>query len=142
MSEFKARLLAHVCVMLPIESVRPSPHHARVHNLKKRRKLERLLQRFGQVAPIIVDQNHVIVDGHGVHAAGRDLGWPEVMAVVVSNDSPAETRALALALNRIVCDAKWDEERLRTEFRELLALGFDLDLTGFEQVEIDFGNGH
>jgi DNA modification methylase len=51
--------------------------------------------------------------------------------------SPTEIRALRLALNRIVYDAKWDEERLRGEFRELVALGFDLDLTGFDQVEID-----
>ena len=61
-------------VRLPIDSVRPSPHHARVHNRKKRRKLEKLLQRFGQVAPIIVDQDHVIVDGHASPCGSEESG--------------------------------------------------------------------
>jgi DNA modification methylase len=139
MSESKIPLLTNPrnIVRLPIASVTPSPHHSRVHNRNKRHKLEKLLEQFGQVTPIIVDQDYFIVDGHAVHAALKSRGCREVMAIVVSNCGPAEIRALRLALNRIVYDAKWDDEGLRTELRELVALGFDLDLTGFEQVEID-----
>jgi hypothetical protein len=48
-------------VHLPIQAVTPSPHAARSHNRKQRRKLEALLRRFGQAVPIIVDPDHVII---------------------------------------------------------------------------------
>lgn len=39
--------------------------------------------------------------------------------------------------NDIVADAEWDQGKLRIEFRELLEIGFDVDLTGIDAVEID-----
>jgi DNA modification methylase len=122
---------------LPIGRVTPSPHRARVHNSQQRRKLESVLRRFGQVAPIIVDMDNVIVDGHAIHEGLRELGYDEIAVITVLNRTPAEIRALRLALNRIPQDARWDNEQLRAEFETLLELGFDLDLTGFDVVEID-----
>ena len=73
MSESKIPLLTNPrnIVRLPIDSISPSPHHARLHNRKKRRKLETLLEKFGQVTPIVVDPDHVIVDGHAVYGFSR-----------------------------------------------------------------------
>ncbi len=44
---------------------------------------------------------------------------------------------LRLALNRVAQDAVWDDAKLRGEFEYLISVGFDLDLSGFETVEID-----
>jgi hypothetical protein len=60
-----------------------------------------------------------------------------VAVTIVRNRTLAEIRALRLALNRIVEEAKWDQGKLRTELFELLELGFDLELTGFDAIEID-----
>lgn len=65
------------------------------------------------------------------------MGHDEIAVVVVHNRDEAEIRALRLALNRISEDAAWDNEKLRTEFAALLDLSFDLQLTGFDAVEID-----
>jgi DNA modification methylase len=124
-------------VHLPIQAVTPSPHAARSHNRKQRRKLEALLRRFGQAVPIIVDPDHVIIDGHAVHAGLIDLGYDEIAAVVVHNRDPAEIRALRLALNRLPQDAGWEDTVLRNELLTLLDLGFEMELTGFDAVEID-----
>jgi DNA modification methylase len=122
---------------LPIDQVKPYPRHARLHNRKQRLKLQALLRRHGQVTPIIVDENYVIVDGHAVHAALLSLGQAEILAVVTHGREPAEVRALRLALNRIPEDAGWDDDRLRAELADLLQLGFNMELTGFDSVEID-----
>ena len=124
-------------VHLPIRKVKPAPHHARTHNRVQRRKLATLLRRFGQVTPIFVDAENTIVDGHAVHAALVELGYDEIAAVVVRNRDPNEIRALRLALNRVPQDAGWDETVLRDELRALLDLGFEMELTGFDAVEID-----
>ena len=61
----------------------------------------------------------------------------EIMAVTVHGRDPAEVQALRLALNRVAEDARWDDDRLRAEFADLLQLGFDMELTAFDGIEID-----
>src|SRR5450759_4594991 len=122
---------------LPIKAVKPSPHAARQHNQHQRRKLKRLLKKFGQVTSIIVDENHFIIDGHAVHEMMVELGYDEIAVVVVANRTEAEVRALRLALNRIGLDTQWDAPKLKAEFEALIALSFDLNLTAFYAVEID-----
>jgi len=122
---------------LSIGAVMPSPHAAREHSASQRRKLKNLLQKFGQVVPIIIDVNNEIVDGHAVHETLRDLGHDEIAVVIVENRTDAEIRALRLALNRVTQDAVWDDAKLRGEFEFLISVGFDLDLSGFDTLEID-----
>ena len=100
--------------------------------------MEKLLRHFGQIAPIIVDSENVIIDGHAVWETLQALGYDEISAVIVSGRSDPEIRALRLALNCLPQDAGWDDEKLRKEFQTLIELSFDLDLTAFSAVEIDF----
>lgn len=72
-----------------------------------------------------------------MHAALIELGYDEIAAVVVRNRDPDEIRALRLALNRVPQDAGWEDAVLRDELRALLDLGFEMELTGFDAVEID-----
>jgi DNA modification methylase len=120
-----------------IALLKPYAKTLRNHNVKKRRKLVSLLRRFGQALPILIDETHQIIDGHAVVDALKELGSTDVAAIFVRNRTPEEIRALRLAVNRIAEEAEWDQSNLRDEFRELLELGFDVELTGFDAVEID-----
>ncbi len=122
---------------LQIDAVKPYKNAPRVHNRAKRRKLRKLIERFGQVVPIIVDPDNVIIDGHAVHAVLREMGAEQIAAVVAPGRSDPELKALRLALNRVPQDAVWDKARLEQEFSTLVALSFDLELTAFDVVEID-----
>ena len=113
---------------LPIAAVRPSPHAARQHSGAQQRKLKSLIEKFGQVAPIIVDASKTIVDGHAVYDAVHALGHDEIAVVIVHNRNGAEIRALRLALNRISEETKWENGKLKSEFEALLTLGFELDV--------------
>lgn len=124
-------------IRIPISHLQPYSKELRVHSAKKRRKLASLLQRFGQVLPILIDEDYRLVDGHAVVVALKELGAIDVAAVVVRHRTPDEVRALRLAVNRIAQDAEWNRAALCEEFAELLELGFDLDLTGFDAVEVD-----
>jgi hypothetical protein len=120
-----------------IDEIKPSPEHARRHNKNQLRKLKQQIRRFGQIVPVIVDQNGVIVDGHAVWTVMRELGSGEIAVIVVANRTDPEIKALRLALNRIPQDAGWDNDALRKELESLVSLSFDLELTGFDAVEID-----
>lgn len=120
-----------------IADLKPYFNSPRVHDRAQRQKARKLLERFGQVVPIIIDPDGVIVDGHLIVEELKALGHDEVATVTVRNRNPAEIKALRLALNRLPQEAKWDDERLKVEFSELLEIGFDLSFTAFDQVEID-----
>ncbi|HEY8006121.1 MAG TPA: DNA methyltransferase [Methylocella sp.] len=120
-----------------IGQIKPYPGHARNHNKHQIEKLKNLIRHFGQVVPIVVDRDGIIIDGHAVWTAMCELESGEITAVVVANRTDPEIKALRLALNRIPRDAAWDDERLREELEQLVSLSFDLDLTGFDAVEID-----
>jgi len=71
--------------------------------------------------------------------AARQLGLSQVPAVTITDLDDARLRLLRLALNRLGEDSNWDEDTLRLEFSEVLALDttVDLQISGFEMAEID-----
>jgi DNA modification methylase len=120
-----------------IEDLKPYPGSARTHSRAQKAKLKALLARFGQVVPILIDHDNVIVDGHVVLTEWAALGNDQIAVVVCAGRDPAEIKALRLALGRIPQESGWDKTALKAEFESLLELGFDMDLTGFDAVEID-----
>lgn len=123
---------------LPIDSVVPYGRQLRQHDRRKINKLKKLIGRFGQVAPIIVDANNIIIDGHAVWQALRELGSGDIAVITVVGRSDPEIKALRLALNRLSEEAAWNNAELRTEFEDLISLSFDLELTAFDTAEVDF----
>jgi DNA modification methylase len=120
-----------------ISDLKPYDENPRVHSRAKRHKLNHLLRRFGQLGAILIDEQDVIIDGHLVVETLKGLGQSQVKVVVITNRNPAEVKAIRLAVNRVVMEATWDTPKLKRELEELLVLGFDMELTGFDTVEID-----
>lgn len=121
-----------------IDKLKDYERSARIHPRQQHHKINRLIKRYGQVWPILVTPDLAIIDGHALRDGLKEAGFTEVDVLVIADQSPTEIKALRLAINRIPLDSKWDQERLRAEFAELLELGFDLELTGFDAPEIDF----
>jgi len=125
-------------IYLPATAIKPSPHAARRHSRAQRRKLKAIVSHFGQVIPLLMDgATGTLIDGHAVFDALVQLGYDEIAVVRLDNRSESEIRALRLALNRVAQDTVWNDAKLRGEFEYLVNVGFELDLTGFEAVEID-----
>lgn len=127
--------------LIPIATLRPNPRNARKHSKKQIRLIKASIDKFGQIKPVIVDDNDMILAGHGFVEAARLAGLTRVSALRFSHLTETQKRAYLIADNRIAEQAGWDRELLAIEFEELLELmpaeGFDVSLTGFEPAEID-----
>lgn len=123
----------------PLAAVRPAKRNARTHSEKQIEQIASSIRQFGFTNPIIVNDEGMIVAGHGRHAAAKLLGMADVPVIPIDDLDPAELRTYALADNRIAQNAGWDAEVLRIEFEELnaLELSFDLEITGFSTTEMD-----
>lgn len=122
---------------LPITSLKPADYNPR-KDLQpgdpEYDKLKRSLTEFGYVEPVIFNQTTGrVVGGHQRLKVLADLGHTDVDCVIVELDDTRE-RALNVALNKISGD--WDESKLALLIADLDASDFDVELTGFDEAEI------
>jgi DNA modification methylase len=69
--------------------LRAHPANAHAHSKKQIAKIARSIRQFGFTVPIIVDENNVILAGHGRWLAAQHLGLELVPVVVLSGLSDA-----------------------------------------------------
>lgn len=124
---------------LPLQSLKQNPKNARTHPKKQLRQLTASIRHFGFNNPIVVDENNMILAGHGRAAAARQLSLPEVPCIRLEHMSAADKRAYSLADNKLALNAGWDEELLAEELQALIQIDpeFDFALTGFTIAEMD-----
>ena len=123
---------------LPISSLTPNPRNARRHPRKQINKLSKIIAKLGFSVPIIIDEDNVILAGHGRLEAAKELGLPEVPCVRLSDLSEAEKIAFSIAENRLGDESTFDDAAIKGLLIELTGLDFDATLTGFDPGEIDF----
>lgn len=121
----------------PIDRPKPYPKNARKWSAAAVAKVASSVREYGFRQPIVVDVDDVIVIGHLRREAAKSLGLAQVPVHVASDLTPVQIRGLRLADNRTNQEASWDEDLLGPELADLGALGFDLNLTGFDVYEVD-----
>ena len=121
-----------------IDELRPAPRRVRRGEAAQVARIRSSIEKFGVCQPILVGKDRTIVHGHGVVEAVRAAGLKQIPVIFVEHLTPAELRLLSIALNRLGETGQWDEEALRIEFAELIDLGEEVVVSGFEAAEIDF----
>lgn len=121
----------------PIEKLIPYARNSRTHSPEQIDQIVASIKEWGWTTPILVDEQGGIIAGHGRTLAAQRLRMPQVPVMVAHGWSEAKKRAYVIADNRIALNAGWDNEMLALEFKDLMEQGFDVELTGFSQDEID-----
>jgi DNA modification methylase len=121
----------------PVDRLIPYARNARTHSDSQVAQVAGSIAEFGFVNPILVGPDGVIVAGHARLAAARLLKLTDVPVIVLAHLSETQRRALVLADNKLAENAGWDEEMLRVELETLQEDGFNLDLVGFSDEEIE-----
>ncbi len=124
--------------MIGISMLQPYPRNARTHSRRQIKKIAASIERFGFVNPVLIDENNLIIAGHGRVSAANQLGWVEVPTLRVEHLNETEKRAYILADNRLAEEAGWDQEMLAIELQGLIELDFSIELAGFDTAEVDF----
>lgn len=119
-----------------VSDIVPYSRNAREHSQEQIAQIVRSIAEFGFTSPVLLDENGVLIAGHGRLAAARQLGMTELPAIAVAGLDEAQKQALRLADNKLALNASWDDALLRTELMDLRDVGFDLGLTGFGELEL------
>lgn len=121
---------------VPISALTPDPENARFHGPDNIGAIRASLARWGQVVPILVNPQGVVIGGNGTLEAAKALGFSDLLVVRFSGPRE-EARALAIALNRTAELAEWDKSILESALVELAEAGILYGDLGFSDKDLD-----
>lgn len=120
-----------------IDTLIPYARNSRTHSDEQVAQVAASIREFGFTNPVLIDADGGIIAGHGRVLAARKLQLKEVPCIRLSHLTETQKKAYIIADNKLALNAGWDDELLKLELGELDLEGFDLELTGFTQEEID-----
>jgi DNA modification methylase len=121
----------------PIERLIRYAANARLHSETDIEKIAASILRWGWTNPLLVDEQGVLIAGHGRVAAAARLGLKSIPVLVARGWSEEEKQAYRLADNELAARSSWDPDLLRNELGDLKLSGFDLDLIGFQPDRLE-----
>jgi ParB-like chromosome segregation protein Spo0J len=121
----------------PIERLIPYAANPRLHSETDIEKIAASILRWGWTNPVLVDEQGVLIVGHGRVAAAARLKLKSVPVLVARGWSEEEKQAFRLADNQLAARGSWDLDLLGSELRDLELSGFDVHLIGFEPDRLE-----
>ena len=113
-----------------LTDLHPAERNVRIHSEKQVTEFVRSLESFGQIRPIVVDEDNTILAGNGLYAALMAKGETDADVLVMKGLTPNEKKKLMLADNKIYSLGVDDME----VFEEFLKdLGDDIDIPGYDE---------
>lgn len=109
-----------------LSEIRPYPNNPRIND-QAAKAVAQSIQQFGYVAPILTDEDLVILAGHTRYKALLLLGWTDCDVLVCSGLSEDQKRKYRLLDNKTGELAEWDLVLLPQELDGLVFDGLDLD---------------
>lgn len=121
---------------LATSSLVPYAGNAKEHPAAQVAQIVASIKEFGFNDPIAVDENNVIIEGHGRLLAAKKLKLKEVPIIRLIHLSDAQKSAYIIAHNKLTMNTGFDADILKTELASLQGFDFDLALTGFDLTEV------
>lgn len=111
-----------------VDQPKDSRNNNKTHTKESVEKLAKSMNSLGQLQPILVDRDGVIIAGHGRRMAAKQLGWAKIKVIQLDVDETT-ARKMRLADNRTFND-NFDADAIARELKELSSLGEDLEALG------------
>ena len=119
--------------LVEVDTLTPLPGNPRQGDVGA---ISQSLERFGQLKPIVVDGENIIIAGNHTYQAAVALGWTHIAALTPEHLNGKELAAFALADNRLSDLADYDNDALL----EMLEGAYDeggLTGTGYDTEDLD-----
>lgn len=108
-------------------------NNAKKHPQKQIDKIKKSIEEFGFNDPIAIDENNMIIEGHGRYEALKQLGYENVECIRLNNLSEEQKKAYILVHNKLNMDTGFDTKLLNEELFNI----DNIDMSDFD-FKIDF----
>lgn len=123
---------------MKLSSIKPYENNAKRHPQTQVDQIAASILEFGNNDPIAVDENGVIIEGHGRLLALQQLGYTETDVIRLVGLTEEQKRAYILVHNQLTLNTGFDPEILRREIEAIEGLdlaAFDLHIPAAPEPE-------
>jgi DNA modification methylase len=113
-------------------------NNAKLHPDSHVDQIANSIEEFTFLDPVAVDEKGELLEGHGRLLAAKKRGDKTIPVIQVTGLTDAQKVAYRLTHNKLTMNTGFDPEMLKIDFEFLQDEGFDLDLTGFGELELSF----
>ena len=119
---------------ISIDKIKPYENNAKLHPPEQIEQIKKSIKEFGNNDPIAIDENNVIIEGHGRYEALKELGFKEIEVIRLSHLSDEQKKAYSLIHNKLTMNTDFDYNILDSELSyineiDMSAFGFELSIS-------------
>lgn len=122
---------------ISIDKIRMYENNAKEHPDWQVEEIVKSISAFGYKDPIAIDENDIIIEGHGRYLALKQLNFKEIEILRITDLTEEQKAAYAIAHNKLTMNTDFDFETLKYELNKLELAAFDLEILGFEETELE-----
>lgn len=126
-------------ITVSIDTIKPYEKNAKEHPKEQIEQIKKSILDYGNNDPIAVDENNVIIEGHGRYIAMCELGYNEVEIIRLEHMTEEQKKAYRLIHNKLTMNSDFDFDILEKELAELDAFDVDMSLFGFDESVFEDG---
>ena len=121
-----------------IHDLIPYGNNAKEHPKEQIEQIKKSIIDFNNNDPIAIDENNVIIEGHGRYEALKELGYEQVECIRLSHLNDNQKKAYRLVHNKLTMNSDFNFDLLEEELKTIndIDMGFfDFDLSMFDEIE-------
>lgn len=124
--------------IISIHDLVPYGNNAKEHPKEQIEQIKESIIKFHNNDPIAIDENNVIIEGHGRYEALKELGYEQVECIRLSHLNDDQKKAYRLVHNKLTMNSDFNFDLLEEELKTIndIDMGFfDFDLSMFDKIE-------
>lgn len=124
--------------IVSIHDLIPYGNNAKEHPKEQIEQIKESIIKFHNNDPIAIDENNVIIEGHGRYEALKELGYEQVECIRLSHLNDDQKKAYRLVHNKLTMNSDFNFDLLEEELKTINDIDmsfFDFDMSMFDEIE-------
>lgn len=104
---------------IKLADLKPYEKNAKKHPERQIEQIKESIKNYGNNDPIAVDEDYVIIEGHGRYEALKELGYEYAECIVLKNLTEKQKKSYRLIHNKLTMNSEFDIDLLIDELAEI-----------------------